>query len=271
MTQVAGAATHAVRPHVAGTRTQVVGLTLLALAPLTMFAIGSAVGVAAEESVPFVVIGLVLAAAALAAGRFGTWSKVLGIVLTAAAVLTGFWIAFGLFAIASPGDFVPGVLFVLGVVLSLTGGIQAIVGRRGTPITTATRGEGRARLVAVVAVGLAVVASTSANFVGRETVDPTVAAAATPVTMDALEFTGGEVTVAGGPDAALLVRNRDAFVHDLEIRGEDAAVLVNPGSEALLDVSGLAPGSYTFYCTLHSDTSDPDPASAGMAGTLVVQ
>ena len=271
MTQVAGAATHAGRSHVAGTRTQVVGLTLLALAPLTMFAIGAAVGVAVEESVPFVVIGVVLAAAALAAGRYGTWSKVLGLVLTVAAVLAGFWLAFGLAAVARPGDFVPGVLFVLGVVLSLTGGIQAIAGRRRTPVTTATRGEGRARLVAVVAVGLAVVASTSANLVGRETVDPAVAAAATPVIMDALEFTSGEVSVASGSDTALLVRNQDAFVHDLEIPGEGVAVLVNPGSEALLDISGLAPGTYTFYCTLHSDTSDPDPASAGMAGTLVVQ
>ena len=271
MTQVAGAATHAGRPHVAGTRTQVVGLALLALAPLTMFAIGSAVGVAAEESLPFVVIGLVLAAAAVVAGRFGTWAKVLGLVLTVAAVLAGFWMAFGLAAVASPGDFVPGVLFVLGVVLSLTGGIQAIAGRRSAPVTTATRGEGRARLVAVVAVGLAVVASTTANLVGRETVDPAVATAATPVTMDALEFTSGEVAVAGGADAALLVRNQDGFVHDLEIPGAVDAVLVNPGSEVLVDISGLASGSYTFYCTLHSDTSDPDPASAGMAGTLVVQ
>lgn len=270
-THVAGTALDLRRPHVAGTRTQVVGLALLALAPSTMFAAGMTTGTPLVEGVPFLVIGVVMAVAAWAAGRFGTPARVVGVVLTVLAVLAGFWMAFGLMAIGSPADFVPGVLFVLGVVLSLTGGIQSIAGRRGAPIVVPTAGEGRARLVAVVAVVLATLVSITLNLTGRQTVDAAAAAGAASVTMDAMAFASPEVAVTGGAGAELLVSNRDAFLHDLAIPAEDLAVTVTPGSQALLDVSGLAAGTYTFYCTLHSDVSDPDPTSAGMAGTLVVQ
>ncbi len=67
-----------------------------------------------------------------------------------------------------------------------------------------------------------------------------------------------------------MVRNDDAFLHDLVLPDHDLAVTASAGSERLLDVSSLPPGSYTFYCTLHSDTSDPNPETAGMAATLVV-
>ena len=270
-THVAGSAPDLRRPHVAGTRTQVVGLALLALAPLTMFAAGMATGTPLAEGVPFLVIGVVVGAGAWAAGRFGTSARVVGVLLTVLAVLAGFWLAFGLVAVGSPADFVPGVLFLLGVVLSLTGGVQSIVGRRGARVVEPTPGEGRARLVALAVVLLAVVVSVTVNLTGRQTVDAAVAARAAPVTMDAMAFASPQVVVTGGAGAELLVSNRDAFLHDLAIPGEDLAVTVTPGSQALLDVSGLAAGTYTFSCTLHSDTADPDPSSAGMAGTLVVQ
>ena len=270
-THVAGTSLDLRRSHVAGTRTQVVGLTLLALAPLTMFASGMATGTPLAEGVPFLVIGVVIGAGAWAAGRFGTSARVAGIVLTVLAVFAGFWMAFGLMAVGSPADFVPGVLFVLGAVLSLAGGVQSIRGRRHAPVVAPTVGEGRARLLAVVVVLLAAVVSVTVNLTGRQSVDAAAAADAAPVTMDAMAFASPEVVVTGGAGAGLLVSNRDAFLHDLAIPAEDLAVTVTPGSEALLDMSGLAAGTYTFYCTLHSDTADPDPSSAGMAGTLVVR
>lgn len=270
-TQIADTPVETGHAHAAGARTQVVGLVLLALAPLTMFAIEVVAGFDASEYIIPLIFGVVLLVVAWCAGRFGTWSKVLGIVLTVLIVLAGFWLAFGLSAIQSPADFVPGVLFVLGVGMSLTGGIQAIRARNRPAVIGATPGEGRARLIAVTVVVLAVVVSVTVHLAGRQTVDAAAAADATPVTMDAFEFATAEVTVAAGPDAALLVSNRDAFLHDLAIPSHDLAVTVTPGSQKLLDVTGLAAGTYTFYCTLHSDTSDPDPTTAGMAGTLVVQ
>lgn len=270
-TQVTDTPAEIARAHAAGARTQVVGLVLLALAPLTMFAIEVVAGFDASEFLVPLTIGTLVLIGAWCAGRFGTWSKVLGIVLTVLVVLAGFWLVFGLSAIQSPADFVPSVLFVLGVGMSLTGGIRAVRARDRPAVIGATPGEDRARLIAVTVVVLAVVVSVTVHLTGRQTVDAAAAAGATPVTMDAFEFATTEVTVAGGPDAALLVNNRDAFLHDLAVPDQDLAVTVAPGSQKLLDVADLAAGTYTFYCTLHSDTGNPDPTTAGMAGTLVVQ
>lgn len=258
------------RPHAAGTRTQVIGLVLLALAPITIFTVGAASGAPLGESLPLLVIGAVIGGGAYVVARFGTWAKVLGIVLTVLAALAGVWLAFGLMALSSPADFVPGVMFTLGVVLSLIGGVQAITARRREPVIGPTRGETRARTVAVGLVVVAAVVSVGANLLGRTTVDDAAAATATPVRIDDFDFATRDVEVAGGGGAQLLVSNQDTFVHDLALPEQDLQVLVSPGSEALLDVSGLASGTYTFYCTLHSDTSEPDPDLAGMAGTLVV-
>jgi uncharacterized membrane protein (UPF0136 family) len=87
---------------------------VLALAPLTMFAVGAAAGMDVTEGIPFLIIGVVLGIVAFLAARFGTWSKIVGVVLTLLAGFAGFWLAFGLMAPASPGDFLPGLLFVLG-------------------------------------------------------------------------------------------------------------------------------------------------------------
>jgi len=253
----------------AGTTTLVTGLGLLAAAPLTLFVVSVLAGAPIADSLVFLVAAAVLAAGAAVARRAGTWPAVAGLVLTALALVGGFWLAFGLLAPASPADFVPATMFVAGVVLALTGAVQAIRSRR-QPATRVAHGDGRLRAVALVLVAVAVVVSVGLNLAGRTSVDPAVAERATPVTIAGFAFADREVVVAAGADAELLVRNRDAFLHDLALPSQDLAVVVQPGSEALLDVSGLAPGTYVFYCTLHSDVTDPDPESAGMAGTLVV-
>lgn len=255
-----------------GSRRQTLGITLAALAPAVMFVVGGLTGSATGDGMIFLVIAAVLGATALATTRSGTWATVLGIVLTALAALAGFWIAFGLAAPASPGDFIPAVLFVLGVVLSLAGGVQALVSRRrGRFATAPTKADVRTRSVVIGLVGLAAVGSIVANLTGRTTIDAADADGATEVEMAGFEFTEPTVTVAGGEGATLLVRNRDGFLHDLALPEHDLEVTVTPGSEALLDVSSLAAGTYTFYCTLHSDTSEPEADEAGMAGTLVVE
>lgn len=248
-----------------GAGAQGIGLTLLGLAPLTMFVVGALAGMDIGEGAPFAVIGLLLIGAGWLAVRYGTWSKIVGIVLTLLGALGGFWMAFGITHVNSPGDFVPAVLFLSGVGLSLYGGVRAIVRRRAV-------GRDDVRRLRTIAFGLAavaLVASVAANLLTRTTIDPALAAAATEVDMYDFEFVPGSVTVTG--DATLLVRNRDAFLHDLAIPAVDQKVTVAPGSEALVDLTGIAAGTYTFYCTLHSDTSDADPNTAGMAGQLIVE
>jgi plastocyanin len=255
-----------------GARRQTLGLVLAALAPLVLFLVGALTGTPAGDLAAFVVVAAVLGASAWATTRFGGWATVLGIVLTVLASLAGFWIAIGLTAPASPGDFVPGVLFVLGVVLALLGGVQALVSRRrGRFAPAPTETDRRTRSVVLVLIAVAVVGSSVANLTGRSIVDTADARGSTVVDVAGFAFTDPVVSVAGGEGAALLVRNRDGFLHDVTLPDHDLAVTVIPGSEALLDVSSLAAGSYTFYCTLHSDTREPDAESAGMAGTLVVE
>lgn len=268
--RVGPAAAGSTREHTPGALTQVVGLLTMAVAPLTMFVAGAVTGADLAEGVPFLVIGLVLVGVAALARGTRTWPTVVGLVVTVLAVLAGFWLAFGLTAIQSPADFVPAVAFVIGVVASLVGGVQALRARQAPVVPTATAGETRTRILALAAVAIALLASVAANLLGRTTVDATAAADATPVTMGSFVFTTDAVTVpAHAP--ALVVRNSDVFLHDLALPDHGVQVTVPPGSEALVDLSGLAPGRYTFYCTLHSDTTDPDPATAGMAGTLVIE
>lgn len=271
MTSTAVQAAHAGRrAHAPGARTQTTGLVLLALAPLVMFAAGAITGADLGEGSIFLVIGAILAIGAGLTVAFGTWSKVVGLVLTVLAALGGFWIAFGLMAPNSPVDFVVGVMFVTGVVLAITGGVQALRHRRER-VDAPTAGESRARLVALGLVGLALVASLAVNLLTRSSVAVADAEGAASLEIGAFAFPS-VTTVAAGEEARLLVHNADAFLHDVAIpAGDIGPVTVAPGSEVLVDISALSPGTYTYYCTLHSDTAIADPEEAGMAGTLVVE
>lgn len=77
-----------------------------------------------------------------------------------------------------------------------------------------------------------------------------------------------EDVAAGGAPADVLVRNDDAIVHTFTVPELGIDRTVGPGSEALVEVTA-DPGTYAFYCRPHADLSQPDPARAGMAGTLV--
>ena len=61
-----------------------------------------------------------------------------------------------------------------------------------------------------------------------------------------------------------MTHNADAFAHDFTLSELDIAVSVGPGSEALVDLTGLSPGTYQYICSFHSDGTE------GMMGTLVV-
>ncbi len=261
-------ATGALRP--VGARTQILGLALAGLGAGVMLVIGLATGAPLDEA-SFLMIPLALAAVAVGlAWRFGTWARVLGVVISLLVGLALFWTAFGLAAIDSPADFVPGVMVPMGTVLGLVGGVRSLVGRR--PVASEpSPTESRTRTIAAAVVLLAVIIASAANLLTRDSVAAAAASGATPVSMGSFVFEPATFTVAAGEDAQLLVTNDDAFLHDLALPEQDLAVTVSPGSEALLDVSSLAPGAYTVYCTLHSDTGDPDADTAGMAGTLVVE
>jgi plastocyanin len=246
------------------------GLALIALALIVATVVALVTGVSLD-GILFIGMGLPLIAAALL-WRFATrWSVVVALVVSLLVGLGMFWMAFGIAYPGAFGDFVPGVTFVVGVLVALGGAIAALVQRRrGNLTAVVTAGERRIMIVAGGVVAAAVVISAVLSATGAQSA-PAVAGA-TPVTISDFAFPEGQYEVTAGEQAALAVHNSDGFTHDIAIPALDvSAQTVLPGRDATVDLSAAAPGTYTFYCTLHSDVSETDPTEAGMAATLIVR
>jgi plastocyanin len=245
------------------------GLLGLSLLTATSLIFGGIVAVMFPEEAgfilpPLVVIGVVTA---LVWRSGATWTHVLGVLATLALGFMMFWVAFGLAHPASFFDFVPSVMFVLGVGLSLVGNVGAIVRRRTR--RPPSRSEQRVQQATVGIVAVAVIASGGMALFGRDAVDPATVPDATYVTMR--DFAFDPPTIEASAGGQVLVHNGDAFMHDLTVPDLGLAAVVSPGSSALLDVPA-APGTYVVYCTLHSDTSDPNPsADDAMVARLTVR
>jgi manganese oxidase len=85
------------------------------------------------------------------------------------------------------------------------------------------------------------------------------------VTVDLAEFSiaPSEIEIAAG--GTLVVTNRGAIEHDLEVVGTGIATpMLGAGATHELSLAGLAPGTYPLHCTV------PGHDSAGMTGRLVV-
>ncbi|MBW3606731.1 MAG: cupredoxin domain-containing protein [Actinobacteria bacterium] len=219
-----------------------------------------------EDGVFLVVAAVLPLAAAALVWRFGLWAKVVALVMTLLAVGGLFWVALGLAFPASFGDFVPAVSFLVGFVLALGGSIAAIVRHRGTRRPSVERRVvgGASVLIAVAAVVSGALTLTSGGS--------TPATGGTAVTMSDFSFAEATYEVASGDAITLIVHNSDGVVHDIaipELGVEKVSVL--PGSDAVVEVPAPAAGTYTVYCTLHSNLDEPDPERAGMAALLVAR
>ena len=231
--------------------TQRFGLLLLAAVGLTFVIISIATGAPTEDLVFAVVILAVVGGAAWVVGKFdATWARVVGLVATLAFAFMVWWLVFGLFQVFSPIEFIVGLLTLLGFFISLVGGIRALVSA-GREETEDSDGGARFRKGVLAVLGAAAVISIVGFFVTKETVDAAAASGATPIEMVAFEFEPASSTVPEG--ATLLVRNTDPFVHDFTFDPFGIAVTIGPGSEVLVDLSSVPAGSYTYYCSLHSD------------------
>lgn len=256
-----------VRPRYA--RLGLLGLGLITIA-LTIFA-ALVVLRFPDEAAFFLPLWAAAVAATVVVWRFdATWARIVGGVVALGLAVMMFWVAFGLMYPSSFFDFVPAVLFVLGVGLALFGNIAAMMQQRRHHLDPhAGPTERRAMQVVIGIVILAVAVSGVLSMLGRTTVDDAQTAGATPLAMTDFSFEPVTVEVAGG--GQLLVRNDDPFVHDVAVPAIDLdPVIVSPGSEVLIDVPD-ARGTYVLYCTLHSDVSDSAPdAEEQMVATLVV-
>lgn len=254
------------------TRLASTGLFLIAFAPSVMVASGLVAGLELGEDLGFfaTMIGVPAITAVLVL-RFGTWAKVLGILVSIAAGLSMFWMAFGLGFPTAFADFTPGLALVLGVFAGLGGSVAAIVaGRRGQLAPAAAGSERRGIIILTGIVGLAAVVSLGLDLSSGATVAAEEATATS--TMRDFLFAEETITVQAGEESKVLVHNSDPFVHDFAVPALGVEpVVVGPGEAALVTIAAAEPGTYTIYCTLHSDTDAPDGGEDGMAATLVVE
>lgn len=245
---------------------QILGLTMMSLAVVALIVVSWLIR-SDTESLGFlgflVVVGVVLIAVTFVVWRFDTtWARILGLIATLAVGAAMWWLAFGVFQIFSPIEFIVGLVMLLGILLALIWGIMALVsGIRGRVGPTKTDGVLRTWVPGLVVV--LSVASIAGFFFTRDTVSEAEAAGATPLSMVDFEF-DPEDTVT---DGKLLIHNADPFAHDLTIDDLDVYVYVGPGSNAIVDLNSAAPGTYDYFCSLHTDTATGE----GMTGRLTVE
>lgn len=249
------------------TRFAALGLVLAALGPLLMVGAAALWGLdIIEDSAFFFITAAIGLVGAFLVARFGTWSKVIGIVAAILMAMGLFWTAFGLFMPMSFFDFVPGVLVIPGAVIAIVGCIRAILaGRRGDLTVAAEGGEGRAIRVVLTIVVVLAVASAGLTFLSRSSVDDS--SADQIVTLSDFEFAASPYEFEAG--STLLVRNDDPFAHTFTIEALDIDVAVTPGSEELVEIPD-EPGTFTVFCRPH--TMDPEaPDEDDMAAEVTVR
>lgn len=89
------------------------------------------------------------------------------------------------------------------------------------------------------------------------------AGGAVTVTLSEFTIDPAPVTVAAG--GSLTVTNEGTAAHDLTVEDQDLATpALDAGGEAELDVSALAPGSYTIFCSI------PGHRESGMETELTI-
>lgn len=240
--------------------TQAFGLALIA-GSFAVFLVASLL-FQTGEAVPAEVLTAVAALLTSMVWRVSRlWSVIVGLIVTVAAGLGMFYVAFGILQPFSPFEFVAGWLFLLGFGFALIGGIGALGKRRREAGPGKT--SKRLQVGALALLGLATVLSVGGFLLDRTTVSEVEAANTSPLEMVDFEFVPTTSTVNTGQN--LLLTNSDAVVHDFTLDDYDIQVSLGPGSETVIDVSALPPGTYQFYCSIHSDGVE------GMVGTITVE
>lgn len=242
--------------------TQAFGLALISAALLILTIVGLIL-FGAEDAAFIGLPAVVAVVVTVVVWRFdNAWALSLGVLATLGAMVTMFWLAFGLFQVFSPIEFIVGLVFLLGVVLSFVGGIMALFSRKKGD-TGPTKRETRVRRGTMGLIGVAAVVSIVGFLFTMESVSEAEASGATTLEMANFEFDPLTSSMPSGGN--LLVANSDAFAHDFTLEELGIYVYFGPGSEALVDLSGAAPGTYPYFCSLHSDGTE------GMRDTVIIE
>jgi plastocyanin len=250
------------------TRLANLGLTMIVVGPLLPIAAVLIWGLDAGDIGFFLIPVLAGVIGSVLMRRSGRTPKIIAIVL---AVIGGgliFWTVFGIGLPASFFDFVPGLLILPGVLITLIAGIGSIrATKRGDLTSGLDGGEGRAVRGILGVIAVLTVVSAILSVTGRESVSAADKANADlTVTLSDFEFDHDSYDITGGQ--TVLVVNDDPFHHTFSIDALDIDLHMDPGSETLVAIPE-EPGDYIVYCSPH--TSDKEkPGEDDMAATLAV-
>lgn len=242
------------RTRQAGAALATIGLLIAAAGPVLIIAADPG---AAPFVLPFLLLPLIGAGLAW---FFRTWSKVLAVVLGLVLVASTLGGPAGA-GLAYPGsffDFVPGVLFAVGGLTAIAGGVLAIAGRRQPRPWVAGR-EKAGALTVLGIVGIVAVFSAIVTAAGGTTLTPDeLAGVDATVTMVDSAFEPADLNLSAGQTAQVALVNDGRIVHTFtsDALGVDQTVV--PGDSVLVEVTLPADGGdIVYWCTPHSgDTGD---------------
>jgi len=167
---------------------------------------------------------------------------------------------------ANTAAFLVTVILLTGAIAIIGGGIVAFLEvRRGRPIWTRS---GRAGLVSVAGIGIAVGAAATALLVGLVptggpggTKTPTVTRV---ITIEDLAFVGSP-RMKDGEVLGLIITNPEDVPHSFDIDSLDIHVQVSPETTTAVVIQPTGPGNLEFYCSVHTHRE------RGMVGTISVE
>ena len=225
---------------------------------LGVAAIGPALFMAANGEVDVLAVALLLLplVAAVLVARFGTWARTVAAIVSVLLLLMIMPFVGSIITHVNVFfEFVPVVILIVGSLVGAVAAVLSVAKRRGSG--AATRATER-RVATWVGLLLLVVAavSTVASVTSRTEVGAADRAGAVAVEQSRFAFAQTEYVVPADVASRLVVHNSDRVHHTVtnDDLGIDETVL--PGSDVLVELPALAPGSYTFYCVPHSNRSD---------------
>lgn len=251
------------REPTANASVQLLGLSMMSVAMVVVVFVTWLVLGDTEDVAFLAIVAGVSVLASYLVWRFDrTWARIAGLVGTLAVGANVWWLTFGVFEVFSPLEFIVGLGFVVGFLVSLIWGIMALVSgsRDRTGPTNREQVVGRWVLGLV---GVLSVISLVGFFFTRQTVSEAQAAGATALEMVDFEFEPQDAVSSG----RLLIHNADLFAHDFTLEELDIFVHVGPGSDAIVDLSSAPPGTYDYVCSLHTDPATGE----GMTGTITIE
>ena len=232
----------------------------LALLALPHFALAVVINMPAFFAVGGAI--LLLAALAFAVDRF--WAVVPGVVVSAVFFVHSFVFVSNLARFDSAGEFGYVLSCVVLCPLAVTFGVIDLNARRKNREAVATTSVVRGAALAVVALVAVITASGMVTISARSTVSASERDGALVVRYKNTDIVEGDdaLTAQAGAPVRIVVDNKDVGRHDFVIEGTDVDVDLTPKESKLVEVD-LAPGTYTFKCTISGHSA--------MTGTLVVK